>query len=171
MTTPAGAAPALDQTQISVLFINSFIKGTIHTLSVQCSYEVKAEKTRRYNPAEPIPVDICGVIGLTSSAFRGAITLCFPEKVFLDVMSKMFGETYTEITNELTDGAGELLNIIFGTAKSEIVNAGFSMEKAIPTVIKGQNIRLNTIVPGGSTILVPFVHGEDRLHILVGLGL
>lgn len=151
------------------LFINAFLKGTIHTLKVQCSYEVSPEKSVVYK-GEPLPVDICGIIGLTSSVFRGNISLCFPKPVFLSVMGSMFGEKFDDITDELSDGVGELLNIIFGTAKTEIVNAGFTVEKAIPTIIRGQDIRMNSLATGTRKILVPFSHGEDKFHILISLG-
>lgn len=166
MTQPA----AIDSQNTDALFINAFLKGTIHTLKVQCSYEVQPQKSSIFTGTEPVHVDICGLIGLTSSVFRGNISLCFEKRVFLNVMGNMFGEKFDDITDELADGAGELLNIIFGTAKTEIVNAGFPVEKAIPTVIRGTDIRLNNLAAGGRKILVPFSHEADKLHVLISLG-
>ena len=153
-----------------VTFIYAFLGGTIHTLKVQCSYEVMPEKSRVYQPNQAIPTDICGVIGLVSNVFRGCVILCFNKKVFLDVMGSMFGEKFSEITDELSDGVGELLNIIFGTAKTAISNAGFSVERAIPIIIKGNNVQINSLTASGISIVIPFVHNEDRFHVIVGLG-
>lgn len=171
MSNPANALAAKpDDKYTQALFIQAFMKGTTHTLSVQCSYQVQAQPLSLFAPNAQLPADICGVIGLVSSVFVGSVSICFPKKVFLDIVGGMFGETYPEITDELSDGAGELLNIIFGTAKTELTNVGFRVDKAIPTIMRGDNISLRTVVPGGKTILVPFTHGSEKFHMLIGLG-
>jgi chemotaxis protein CheX len=100
-------------------------------------------------------IDIAGIIGLTSARFQGSIALCFPEPTFLAVLSNMLGETYSQITPDLEDGAGELMNIIFGQAKVELNELGHTIEKAIPTVVRGQSlaIRHHSHCP---TIVLPF---------------
>lgn len=167
---PAPAEPAKTNS-INAIFIDAFLKASINTLKVQCRYEVSAEKPYILNPEMKLPTEIVGVIGLTSNVFRGTITLCFTEKLYLEVMGSMFGETYSAVRDELSDGAGELLNIIFGTAKSILVNEGFQVEMAIPTVIRGSNIKMNSMPGGnGTTIVVPFSTKSDKLYVLVSLG-
>lgn len=152
------------------LFVNAFLAGTVQTFKIQCSYEITPEKPRLLKPEEMLPMDICGVIGLTSNVFRGAITLCFPEPLFLAVMGSMFGETFTSINAELSDGVGELLNILFGQAKTTLTNEGFSVDKAIPTVVRGKDIKVSSLTGGGPTIVVPFNAKDGKLHVLVSLG-
>jgi chemotaxis protein CheX len=99
-------------------FINPFISGTVSTLKIQCSVDAHAGTAFLKSKTSPkLKTDIAGLIGITSEAFRGNIAICFPEKTFLGIMSQMLGEEFTEINNEVEDGAGELMNIIFGTAK------------------------------------------------------
>ena len=53
----------------------------------------------------------------------------------------MLDEPFKEITDELQDGVAEMLNIIFGHAKAILNTQGHTIQKAIPTVIRGDNIR------------------------------
>lgn len=153
-------APKLD-----VNFINPFIEGTIHTLSVQCQAPITPGKPLLKGKEEfKCQTDIAGLIGITSQSFTGSLAICFPEKVFLGLMSKMLGEQYTEITDELKDGAAELLNIIFGHAKRVLNANGYTIEKALPTVIRAVNLKIDH---SGShdSIIVPF-HTEDSVFFM-----
>jgi chemotaxis protein CheX len=108
--------------------------------------------------------EIAAVIGLTGKNFTGSIALCFPKEVFLKVMTNMLGEPYTDITDDMQDGAAELLNMIFGQAKIVLNEAGYEIEKAIPTVIKGHQIE--TQHPADRPVLVfPFRTEAGVFHI------
>src|SRR5690606_16546908 len=72
--------------------------------------------------------------------FKGAISLCFEESVFLKMLSNMFGEEITEITVDNQDGAAELLNMVYGYAKTALNPKGYTFERAIPTVVRGINL-------------------------------
>lgn len=149
--SPPKAAPGLD-----VEFVSPFIQGTLETLKVQCSIEAKAGKpTARKSGEKGLRSDIAGVIGLTSASFKGSIAICFPAPVFLKAMSNMMGEPLTEINKDLEDGAGELLNIIFGFAKRILNEKGHSIEKAIPTVVRGTDLEIKHLVHG-KTVVLPF---------------
>ncbi|MGK5086379.1 chemotaxis protein CheX [Bdellovibrionota bacterium FG-2] len=150
--------------QLDVKFFKPFVDGTIHTLKIQCSLEAKHDKPFVKGQKEQPPFEIAGVIGLTSQAFTGSITICFPEKVYLTMMSNMLGETFTAITKDLQDGAAELLNIIFGQAKSVLNQQGYTIQKAIPTVVRGTNLT-TTQLGGGPVIVLPFLTSVGEFHI------
>lgn len=141
--------------KIDVNFINPFIDGAIETLKVQCSFIAKAGKPFLKGPDLQSKIDIAAVIGLTSPNFKGSVAICFPQNVFLTIMEKMLGEKQTSITRELEDGASELLNIIFGQAKRVLNERGYQIEKAIPTIIRGQDLNVHHLTPK-PTIVVPF---------------
>src|SRR5271170_5183018 len=132
-------------TQLDVRFFKPFVEGAINTLQTQCSLPVSSGKPFLKGQQPQPDFAIAGVIGITSASFNGTITLCFPEKVFLGAMSKMLGEEFTEITQGLQDGVAELLNIIFGQAKIVLNQQGHSIQKAIPTVVRGKNISTLTM--------------------------
>lgn len=139
-------------------FVNIFAMAALETLQTQCSFKAKAGKPFLKDNGPSMDTAIAGVIGITSSKFRGSIALCFPEKTFLNVMSGMLGETYTKIDKDLEDGAAELLNIIFGCAKKSLAAGGHTVERAIPSVIKGAGIEVRHMSKA-PILVVPF-NGE-----------
>lgn len=141
--------------QINPSFFKPFVDGAIRTLRIQCNIEASTEKPFIKGTQEQPPFGIAAIVGVISSSFTGTITLCFTESVFLGVMSNMLGEKYSSITADLEDGAAELLNIIFGQAKIVLTSQNIEVQKAIPTVIRGDNLRTSnsTRVP---VIVIPF---------------
>lgn len=142
--------------KMDVKFFKPFVEGTIKTLLVQCSLESKPGRPfyKKDEKSEP-QYEIAGIIGLTCTAFTGSISLCFPKEVFLAVIGGMLGETYEEITEEMEDGAAELMNIIFGQAKRVLNAEGYDIVKAIPTVIRGDSI-VTRHLTSSPTIVLPF---------------
>ena len=129
-----GKAASLD-----VEFLNPFLSAIRKTLEIQCNTKVKLLKPRLKRAPEP-DVDIAGVLSLISNGFSGSIVLCFSKKVFLKVYENMFDEKHENISPEIEDAAGELLNIIYGSAKVELNQKGYDFKKALPTVLSGEKI-------------------------------
>ena len=151
--------------KLDVAFINPFIEGTLHVLNVQCSTVATPQKLELKSKfVSPVPVEIAGIIGINSKSFKGVISLCFPQIVFLELMSKMLGEDYREMSDELKDGAGELTNMIFGHAKKVLNENGHTFEKALPTVACGKDLNIETQSLGESVIL-PFLVSGNQFYM------
>jgi chemotaxis protein CheX len=150
------------------VFLNSFINATIKTLQVQCNVTIAPKQPCNKGGIPEISYDIAGVIGLTSKGFRGSIAICYPKETFLALIGSMLGETYSEITKDLEDGAAELLNMIFGQAKADLNHKNYEIEKAIPAVIRGEALRMNHL--GSSpTIVIPFESSMGVLRIEINV--
>lgn len=143
--------------ELDAMFFKPFVDGTKHILKVSCQLEAIAGKPffKKKGDKATLDIDIAGVIGLTSSSFTGTITLCFPGPVYLSMMSNMLGEKFTQITDELQDGAAEVLNMIFGHAKVVLNQQGHTIQKAIPTVVRGQKLQ-TTHLGNSKVIVLPF---------------
>lgn len=163
-----GPVKKTSKPKINTEFINPFLTGTIKVLGVQCSVEAKPGKPVLRSENEGLNYDIAGVIGLTSNVFKGSIAICFPEATFLKIMSNMLGEDYTEINEELEDGAGELLNMIFGQVKIELNEKNYKIEKAIPTVVRGKELKVKHLTQTPAIIL-PFESTAGNFHVEIGL--
>lgn len=145
-------------------FVNPFILASVEVLQVQASLKVEGGKPF-LKGREPIPpVAIAGVIGLTSDQFKGAISLLFEESSYLKAINNMLGENFSEITAEIQDGAAELLNMIYGSAKTQLNSKGYTLSKAIPTVIRGKDIS-TTHMGGGPSIVVPLRSDSGLIFI------
>lgn len=86
--------------------------------------------------------EIGAIIGISDTSFKGSLILGFSVKSYLNLMSKMFGATYSEVTSEISDGPAEVLNMIYGHLKIALNNNGFSVSPAIPITIMGSNLRI-----------------------------
>lgn len=141
--------------RIDVKFANAFLNAAIMVMKVQAQTEVKAGAPVLRAGHDPLTGDISGVIGLVSDAFNGAIVINFPEQTFLGVISRMLGEKFEKITPEITDGAAELTNIIFGQAKVTLNELGYGIKMATPSVVTGKGHSISNYSKG-PRLTVPF---------------
>jgi chemotaxis protein CheX len=124
-------------------FVAALATAVIDIFKVQASTEVKVLKPRLKSEVGESSYDVVSVISLQSDQFQGTVALCFPKATYLKIYNAMLAESATEITDENRDAAGELLNMIFGMAKSKIMNdKQISIQKAIPTVLSGEKITM-----------------------------
>lgn len=144
-----------EQKVLDVNFVNPFLDATMHVLKTQSSTEAIPGQIFKKEPQEKFPGDISGVIGLVSDVFTGSVVISFPKETFLGIMSRMLGEEFTEITQDIEDGAGELTNIIFGQAKITLNERGYGINTAIPSVITGKNHSISQ-VSKGPRLVIPF---------------
>lgn len=150
--------------KVDLEVIKPFIDATLHTFKNQCQFEAAAKAPYLKGTQDQQGFDIVAIIGLTSPTLRGSISLCFPTKVFLTVMNGMLNETFKEITRELEDGAAELLNIIYGEAKTTVNNsAGYRIEMSIPTVVKGD--RVSSSYQRGTVVVIPFESASGEFYL------
>lgn len=132
-------------------FILPFIKATRDVLKVMCNTESEKEKIS-FTPNEEIS-DVTALVPVVSPHFYGSLTITFQKNCFLKIASRMLGEEYTEISEDLLNAAAEICNQILGQAKSTLNESGFEIEMAIPTVATG---KVSLAVSGGNCTSVKF---------------
>lgn len=157
---PSG--PGLD-----VEFVNPFIAAAVEALKVQSNTNSSPGAPYLKNDESP-KWDLIGIIGLSSTHFKGTIALCFTEKVYLAIMSQMLGEKVTVLTSDIADGAGELLNIIFGSAKTVLNEKDYGIDKAIPSVVTGENVKIKQLADR-PTVVLPFKTEHGVYHIEIAI--
>lgn len=81
-------------------------------------------------------MDLSAIIGLTGQ-MNGWIAVRFPKQVALNVVSAMVGIEKDGLDEEVQDAAGEIINIVAGSAKSAYAMAGTDFKIAIPSVVVG----------------------------------
>ncbi len=149
--------------KISVDFLNPFIEATINTLRIQASLKVTNQAPILKDDFQQ-KVDIIGVISLVSRIYEGSISLCFPKETFVRICNKLFDENHVEISSEIEDAAGELLNMIFGAAKAHLnAKYNYQIPRALPAIISGQQLKLTQSF--GPTIVIPFNSELGSFHL------
>lgn len=152
---------------IDVHFFKPFVDGTIQMLEIQCSCPSKyLSPYLKDKNSKQAGIAIAGMVGIWTNRYKGIICLCFPEETFLKIISQMLGEEYKVIDDENRDGAGEMMNIVFGLAKRVLNEQGHCFEKALPGVITGKDLVVSHS-PDAPVFVLPFEtpHGNFQLEI------
>lgn len=150
-------------------FVNPFILATVDVLQVQGGIRVEGGKPF-IKGREPQPAfAIAGVIGLTSEQFKGVISLNFQEQFYLALISNMLGEKITEINAEVQDGAAEILNMVYGAAKTQLNPKGYTLQKAIPTVVRGAGLQMTHGDGKSPAIVIPMRSDHGQMHLEVSV--
>ena len=78
----------------------------------------------------------------------------------------MLEEGQEDITIDNQDGAAEIINIIFGQTKAVLNTSGYSLQRAIPSVMRGENHKIyqNSKIP---VLLVPFSSDAGKFFIQI----
>jgi chemotaxis protein CheX len=141
--------------KLDVDFINPFIDSAMKTLNKLCGVNnIEAMKPHLLGD-EVLDIDISGILAITSPYFRGSIAISFGDDVYKLIISKMLEENVADVDLNNQDGAAEIINIIFGQTKAVLNQRGYSLERAIPSVLrgKGHKVLQNNKIP---VLLVPF---------------
>lgn len=156
-------------TQVKASFLTPFVEATRKTFGVQAELEVQTGKIRVKQKGERLSADLAGVMSISSSAFRGAIAVCFPAMTFVKIYAKMMGEERYTIGDEEFDAAAEIMNIIFGQAKAELENnQNIVLGQAIPTLVRGTQLDLMQ-KSSAATMVIPFSTELGEFHIQVNV--
>ena len=84
-------------------------------------------------------------------------------------MSKALKEEFTEVNDSLEDGASEILNMIFGGARTALDKLGdYKVVMNIPTIVKGDNVNIDFLTPTPALIL-KFNTECGQFHIQIGI--
>ena len=124
---------------MDVAYINPFIEGLIEIFETMIGFtpkrvglDLKEEGKKGYTHG------VSGVIGLAGEAI-GCVLLRMDEEVAMRVVSKFIGEEVNDLDPLVTDGVGELANMISGNAKATLHDRGYKFNISLPTIVCGKN--------------------------------
>ncbi len=160
-------------------YIKVFVACTLRTLFIQMQLQCTQGKIFIVDQANPdkLQGEVSGIILVESEKFSYAVIISFREQTYLQIMSKWMGETYTELTSEIVDGAAELMNIIYGQAKLVLNNRNAGVVPSIPFIAKGKRIsedekneklqKARKHLTTGKTVVVPFDSAAGSFFVQV----
>lgn len=128
----------ISKQEIDVKILNAFIESTVSVLKTMAA-------TDKCIPGKPSLVtannehkfDAMGIIQISSTSFNGAFILAFPQQTLFALRERILREKTTELTKEVADTAGELLNIIWTKTKAQLQNNKYEFKSGLPTVVWG----------------------------------
>lgn len=115
-----------------------FIQETIKTFEVMLGVKPDSKELEIKESTDGT-YDISAMIGISGSS-TGGVVISFPEDVACKIVSRMLGEEISELNQDVSDGIGELVNIIAGNAKRGLVKYGFQdLSQSLPHVVIGKH--------------------------------
>ena len=78
-----------------------------------------------------------------SGALEGNLSVIFSNQSACAVVGKMLGMDFTEVTSDVSDGVGEVVNMTVGGVKARLT-AEYPMEISIPTTVRGNHIDISS---------------------------
>ncbi|MDR2893813.1 MAG: chemotaxis protein CheX [Deltaproteobacteria bacterium] len=139
-----------------------FIDATKKVLSTMAGLEAVSGKPFSLHGRPGCAGDISAIIGVTG-ACSGSISVSFSKEAALTVLQGMLGEeSYSD--EEAMDAVGEIINMISGTARASLSEAGLVMQGSTPSVISGKD---HTILHQGKNpgIAIPFTVGNASFNV------
>ena len=128
---------------IDPIIPKSLMESIKATFSIQASTPIQILSVAPLASESSQDIDLVAVIGLSGKTYYGTLALCFQKKTIIGIINKMLGENYADLGQDNSDAAGELLNIIYASARVKINESGLGFEPAIPAVIRGIDIRVS----------------------------
>lgn len=149
---------------MDVSYVNPFIKASCETFKTMLAMDLKVLNPELKSNAKHT-FDVSGVIGLSGEA-QGIISLSFPKDLALKIVSALLGTPITTVGADLTDGIGEIVNIIAGYAKQYLTE--YKLSISLPNVVIGSGHQI--AVPSGvPTIIVPLECSLGKFAVEIAL--
>lgn len=120
-------------------YINPFLQASLSLFRDFMGIKVDAGKP--FILEDPTELrGVSAIIGLAGET-TGAVVLSFSRETAVQMVSKMEGKRYQALGAEVLDGVGEMVNIIAGNAKKDLLE--FRIAISLPGVITGNHYRIN----------------------------
>lgn len=145
-------------------YINPFLAASLNLfrdhLEVNCSAQSPVLNKEPMRLAE-----VSAIIGLAGET-TGAVVLSFERTVAMAIAGRFAGKTFTVLSNEAIDCIGELVNIVAGNAKKDLLD--FRIVISLPGVIIGREARVKW--PEGIPVIsIPFTSELGDFTVNVSL--
>lgn len=114
-------------------------------------------------------IDCLSSLALNSSSLTGSLAIGFSRETYLAILGRMIGEEVLELTPENSDAAGEMLNIIFGSARKAINEGGFDFDPALPTTVTGSGLALAKSNLAGTALFFDFDSDAGSFLLMLSL--
>jgi chemotaxis protein CheX len=145
-------------------YINPFLKASINLFKEYLGLQAVAGKPHLLGDPKDLDL-VSGIIGLAGDT-RGAVVLSFSRETAIAIVSKMAGQEYKALSNEVLDGVGELINIIAGNAKQDLLD--FRIDISLPGVITGSSYKIRW-PEGIPVVAIPFTTELGSFSVNVSL--
>jgi len=145
-----------------------FVKAVRKTMEVQFASKIEVGQPFKKTESTHFSFDVGSIIGVTDEHFSGFFGMYYQQGTFINLMNVLLGTDFTELSDEIQDGASEITNICFGVAKQILNQQGHQIRMALPYLIRGSEIRSTPSNDRKNTITVPLSTEHGKFWIEFG---
>ncbi len=156
-----------NKSAISMIFISAFLEATTNVIVTMAGLGVKPQKPQIKKIPQPLG-DIAGIMPMASPHVRGQLVVSFTKESILGISSKMLGEEFLELNDDVKDVVGEITNMATGGAKARLDQEGFDFDMARPYVVLKKDYEGLNLPSEKSQIVIP--HHTDVGPIFIEIG-
>jgi chemotaxis protein CheX len=158
-------------------FINPVVGAVLDVLSTMAHLEPKAGNPVRKNRDEPVKgKNITGLMSMVGKKeiitdvgkrVAASIAITFTEPAILHIARKMMPMEISRVDGIVIDLAGEIANMVLGSAKKELEDSGYIFQLSLPTIIVGSDYLVAHKIRA-PIIMLPFMMPEGDFYVEVG---
>lgn len=120
-------------------FLKPFVEGAVTTLTTMASMSPSPIRIEVAGDAKFLG-DVSAVTGLSGERIEGFVGISFRDDLAKIVVSRVLGLDPSELEDgDITDGVGELINMITGSAKNALLGTPYQFQTGLPNVITGRD--------------------------------
>ena len=133
--------------------LDPILNSTVNVFKNFLNFEIKEKSLVSKKVLVP-KFDISAFLDIYESDVEGKVVLNITKKLALEIYSTLVGETVNEVTDNVLDAVGEIINIITGNAKNEFQAKGLVYKLSTPFIVNGkeQIIKNTSAIPFLSTM-------------------
>lgn len=120
-------------------YINPFIIASMNLFKEYLELDVKSGTPFILKDPQVLN-EVSGMIGLAGET-AGSVVLSFSRDTAIRIVSRFAGHRYQALGKDVLDGVGELINIVAGNAKKDLLD--FKIAISLPGVITGNDYRIH----------------------------
>jgi chemotaxis protein CheX len=150
---------------VNVEFLNPFVDAATEVLMAEAQVEATRGKLSLQKSAITSD-DITVLINLVGQV-QGVVLYGLSTRMGLAIVSRILGQTCTQLDTLAQSGIAELGNVITGRATVKLSQAGYQSNISPPTLITGSGVQISTL--DFSRIVVPL--NTELGYIIVHLAL
>ncbi len=145
--------PLNEGAQRDTVILNALI-DSLHTIfeTMMCTKVVMGAPFPK--PKNTVQSGVSALIGMNAIEARGSVAITLPMPALNEISCKLFGEGITAIDKDAAGLAGELSNMLAGSAKRILSEKGMEFDMQTPQMMHGDGHEIEHH-HGGQTMLLP----------------
>jgi len=130
----------MERNKMDVALVNPFLAATVDILEKVGGITAEVQKPFLKTVPEGRGA-VSGVVAVKGKT-PGTAAVTFSKECILSIVSTMFGETISEMNDEVRDAVGEITNMISGLATQLYEKDGFGLKAGLDQVLMGDGHRI-----------------------------